>query len=300
MLRTRLWMGTILVLVTAGLLALDQLVSPPSHYFLFMTVLCVSMAAVVELIHLLGGMQCVQGLLLVAGVPILAASNYWRPWIALLSGGDWVPGATSLALGTFVALVFAVFIWEMATFLPVRETPMEVNGSIDRMGRTIWVIAYLGFLPSFLLALPWLYPWEEAEYGNVALALVIFVPKCCDIGAYCTGRLLGRHPMTPVLSPKKTWEGAVGGLTLGTLTAIGIDQWGPVPLLGRCLGREIGFGLTLGIAGMLGDLAESLVKRACRRKDASAVVPGFGGVLDVVDAVIFAAPVGYLWLGSLV
>ncbi len=99
-----------------------------------------------------------------------------------------------------------------------------------------------------------------------------------------------------MLSPKKTWEGAAGGLTLGTLTAIGIDQWGPVPLLGKSLSREIGFGVTLGIAGMLGDLAESLVKRACRQKDASAAVPGFGGVLDVVDAVIFAAPVGYLWL----
>ena len=84
--------------------------------------------------------------------------------------------------------------------------------------------------------------------------------------------------MAPVLSPKKTWEGAVGGLTLGVLTAIGIDRWGPVPLLKGCLGCEIGFGVTLGIAGMLGDLAESLLKRDCGRKDASAAVPGFSKV----------------------
>ena len=61
--------------------------------------------------------------------------------------------------------------------------------------------------------------------------------------------------------------------------------------------REVGFGLTVGVAGMVGDLAESLVKRDCRQKDASHAVPGFGGVLDVVDSVVYAAPVAYLWLG---
>ncbi len=160
-------------------------------------------------------------------------------------------------------------------------------------------LAYLGWLPCFFAQVRWLYPANQVIEGSVALALLIFVPKCCDIGAYCTGRLVGRHPMTPVLSPKKTWEGAVGGLTFGTLTAIAIDRCGPASLLERNLAYEVGFGLSLGLAGMLGDLAESLVKRDCRSKDASAAIPGFGGVLDVVDAVLFAAPIGYVWLAAL-
>ena len=296
MLQTRLWMGTILVLITAGMLILDQRLAP-WYPFLFVFVVALSLAAVLELIRLLGGAQSVQAPLLAAGVAILVTTNWWRH---VLDACGLVATPMTLVLGTFGALVLAVFISEMATFQPVFDTPINANGPLERMSRTIWALAYLGLLPSFLAGLRWLYPANQAEHGSVALALVIFVPKCCDIGAYCTGRLVGRHPLTPVLSPKKTWEGAAGGLTLGTLTAIGIDQWGPVPLLGKSLGREIAFGVTLGIAGMLGDLAESLVKRACRQKDASAAVPGFGGVLDVVDAVIFAAPVGYLWLGSLI
>ena len=129
----------------------------------------------------------------------------------------------------------------------------------------------------------------------MAVALAIFVPKMCDTGAYFTGRLLGRHKMAPVLSPKKTLEGAAGGLGLATLTTILVNQYfGPV-LSGGLL-AEIGFGLSVGLTGMLGDLAESLIKRDCLAKDASAIMPGFGGVLDVVDSIVFAAPVAYWWL----
>jgi phosphatidate cytidylyltransferase len=295
MLQTRLWMGTILVLITAGMLVFDQRLAP-WYPFLLVFVLGLSLAAVAELIRLLGGAQKVQAPLLAIGVAVLVTTNWWRH---PLSAFGLAANPTSLLLGAFVALTLIAFLWEMATFRTVLDTPIQANGSVERMSRTIWALGYLGLLPGLFAGLRWLYPANQPEYGSVALALVIFVPKCCDIGAYCTGRLVGRHPLTPVLSPKKTWEGAAGGLTLGTLTAIGIDQWGPVPLLGKSLGREIGFGITLGIAGILGDLAESLVKRACRQKDASAAVPGFGGVLDVVDAVIFAAPVGYLWLASL-
>jgi phosphatidate cytidylyltransferase len=152
-------------------------------------------------------------------------------------------------------------------------------------------------LPCFFSQLRWLDP-DDQNANSVRLALAAFVPKCCDIGAYFTGRALGRHKMTPVLSPKKTWEGACGGLLFAVLVTIGMDRLAPVsvPVLRHELWWEIGFGLTVGLAGMLGDLAESLIKRDCQTKDASSAVPGFGGVLDVVDAIIFAAPVSYFWL----
>ena len=99
--------------------------------------------------------------------------------------------------------------------------------------------------------------------------------------------------MAPVLSPKKTWEGAAGGMAAAVAAAIGINRFGPI-LSG--IAAEVGFGITVGFAAMLGDLAESLIKRDCGRKDASQAVPGFGGVLDILDSILFAAPVAYCWL----
>jgi phosphatidate cytidylyltransferase len=294
MLQTRLWTGTALVVVTAGMLFVDQSLAP-WYPFLFVFVVGLSLAVCAELVGLLGERRKPQVAMLYVGTVLLEAS-IWCVQVPRQYG--WQVNPWAWLLGIFVTLITAVFLCEMVTF-QIREGPSSESGSIERMARTIWALAYLGLLPCFLAQVRWLYPASQPECGSVALGLIIFVPKCCDIGAYCTGRLLGRHPMTPVLSPKKTWEGAVGGLTLGTLTAVGIDRLGPVALLKDSLGCEIGFGITLSIAGMFGDLAESLVKRDCSRKDAAAVVPGFGGVLDVVDAVIFAAPVGYLWLWSL-
>jgi CDP-diglyceride synthetase len=131
-----------------------------------------------------------------------------------------------------------------------------------------------------------------AENFN-ALALTIFVPKMCDTGAYFTGRLLGRHKMTPVLSPKKTWEGAAGGLLLAVVAAVGASYYGNQPQYFAA--KAVAFALTVGPAGMFGDLAESLMKREGQKKDASQSVPGFGGVLDVIDSVLFAAPLSFLW-----
>ena len=133
---------------------------------------------------------------------------------------------------------------------------------------------------------------------HLALALTVFVPKGNDIGAYftgkfLTGRVLGRTPLTPLLSPKKTWQGAIGGMIVSVAVALGINELGPVLPFGR-LGA-IGFGLSVGLAGVLGDLAESLIKRDLQAKDASKSVPGFGGVLDVIDSLLFAAPVAWLW-----
>src|SRR5262249_6961254 len=110
------------------------------------------------------------------------------------------------------------------------------------------------------------------------------------------GRLLGRHKMTPVLSPKKTWQGAAGHVVAAVLATIGINRLAPTQALHGGWFTEIGFGVTVGVAGMLGELAESLIKRDCQQKDASQIMPGFGGVLDVVDSIIFAAPVAYWWL----
>jgi phosphatidate cytidylyltransferase len=102
--------------------------------------------------------------------------------------------------------------------------------------------------------------------------------------------------MTPILSPKKTWQGAAGGVMLGIVTAVTVSLYGNRPP--DYLAKAAAFGAAVGIAGMFGDLAESLIKREGQKKDASRAVPGFGGILDVIDSVLFAAPISYAWLAT--
>src|SRR2546423_9905493 len=108
----------------------------------------------------------------------------------------------------------------------------QPDGVMVRMSLSLWMAACLGLLPSFLVQLRW---WQSEPKtlhdGTVALVLAIFVPKCCDIGAYFTGRWFGRNRLSPAISPKKTWEGALGGLALAAAVAVIIDQVGPVALL---------------------------------------------------------------------
>jgi phosphatidate cytidylyltransferase len=283
MLRTRLWMGAVLVALAVGVLVVDPRLATPWYPFLFVVVLGLALAACYELIQLLGTERRLPAWYCYAAIAALVLAN-WLPHVIDASVDVGQRGAVNP--WTCIASVFALamlgaYLVEMATF-------REPGSSVMRVALVVWIAGYLGLLPSFLAQLRWL------EHGSVALALTIFVPKCGDSGAYFTGRLIGRHHMAPVLSPKKTWEGAAGAIVAAVLAAVGIDQAGPA--LRGGLWAEIGFGVTVGVAGLLGDLAESLIKRDCRRKDASQIMPGFGGVLDVVDSVVFAAPVAYLWL----
>jgi phosphatidate cytidylyltransferase len=290
MLRTRLWMGAILIGLTVGVLVLDQWLAP-WYPFLFVLVLLLALLGCRELLELLPPSRRPWAGLCYPAVTALVAAN-WLAWIV----PPLVPGLVAdrdpwvWIAGVFAVVVLAGFATEMAAF----NAPGE---SVARISLAVWIAAYLGLLPCFLVQLRWLPSLRasaEDERATTALMLAIFVPKCGDIGAYFTGRLLGRHPMAPTLSPKKTWEGAVGGVAAAVLAAIGIERFSPVVRGGWLSTASLG--AALGVVGILGDLAESLIKRDARQKDASHVVPGFGGVLDVVDSIVFAAPVAYWWI----
>jgi phosphatidate cytidylyltransferase len=279
MLKTRLWMGAILIGLTIGMIAADQ------HFaqwfpFLFVFMLGLSLTASHELVVLLGPERAPHKVVCYLGVVVFVLAN-WLANYPAIHAQPWL-----ILLAILAGFLLGVFLYEMAVFAAPGR-------SIERMALTWWLLGYLGLLPCFFAQIRWL--TENHEANSVRLALAVFVPKGCDIGAYCTGRLFGRHKMTPVLSPKKTWEGALGGLTFAILVALAIDQLAPNPPLRQDVLWELGFGLSVGLAGMFGDLAESLIKRDCQSKDASTAVPGFGGVLDVVDAIIYSAPVSYLW-----
>lgn len=280
MLTTRLWMGAILIALTVGVLLGDQHLEP-WFPFLLLFQLGLGILACYEMIALLGE-RAPQPPIAYAGVVTLILSNWVLGYLGQ-AASFWL-----YLSGILAGFVLLAFLYEMTIFTgPGRST--------ERIALTLLIIAYLGLLPCFFAQIRWISDIQQDN--SIRLALAVFVPKCCDIGAYFTGRLLGRHKMTPVLSPKKTWEGAIGGLATAALAAILFDRLAPssTPILRQDFAWEVAFGLSVGLAGMLGDLAESLIKRDCQTKDASAVMPGFGGVLDVVDAIIYAAPVCYFW-----
>jgi phosphatidate cytidylyltransferase len=145
---------------------------------------------------------------------------------------------------------------------------------------------YLG-LPLGMLAL------TRWTLGRDATLLLILTVALSDTMQYYSGRLFGRHLLAPVISPKKTIEGAVGGFCGG---ALGLGLLGIWWLPQMSMPGRIALGLAVAAVGIVGDLFESLLKRSVGVKDASSIIPGHGGVLDRIDALLFAAPVFYVFV----
>lgn len=214
----------------------------------------------------------------------LATRSFW----AFSDGAQWKTAAFASvhALLAIAAGVLIAFVGEMLRFkLP--------GGHLINLTGAVFAIVYVGLLGSFLVML-------RIAYGVPAVVSMIAVAKLCDVGAYTVGRLIGRHKMAPSLSPGKTIEGAVGGLAFAILGAwLSVAVLFPLatgePSQTTWVGVVI-YGLAVGLAGMLGDLAESLIKRDVMRKDSGTNVPGFGGFLDIYDSLLLAAPVAFgLW-----
>lgn len=205
------------------------------------------------------------------------------------------PSLAAVALMAVVAMMVAFFA-EMVHF-------RQPNGATHRLAYGALALLWLGLAPSFLLQLRWFGSQREpassaSDPGLWALAFAIFVPKVGDIAAYFVGSALGRHRLAPVLSPKKTWEGAAGGL-FGSIAA----GWLIASLCQRLTGQvllsmpmAILVASIVGIVAQLSDLAESLLKRDRQVKDTSTYIPGLGGILDTLDSLLLSAPVTWLLL----
>ncbi|GBD36147.1 Phosphatidate cytidylyltransferase [bacterium HR36] len=228
------------------------------------------------------------------GVVAILLANWATPALARL--GSTVP---PLSLVTFTATLMLLlgFLAEMGRF-------RGSDGATPRLAHGSLALLWLGVAPSFLVQLRWFgldAHGATSDLGLWALAFGIFVPKVGDIAAYFIGSLLGRRPLAPVLSPKKTWEGALGGL-LGSLVAGSAMVAAAHQFTGRML---LGWPMTvlasllIGMVAQLSDLAESLIKRDRQVKDTSAYVPGLGGILDTIDSLLFSAPLVWLLLHAL-
>jgi len=151
-------------------------------------------------------------------------------------------------------------------------------------GANYFSIIYLGLLSAFCVAI-------RIDFGPWSLLMFIFVVKSADIGAYTIGSLFGKRKFSPKISPGKTWEGMAGAVAIAMIVAIlsavscGIMVWWLALIFGFCFA----------FIGQFGDLAESMIKRDAEQKDAADKVPGFGGILDIVDSPLVAGPFAYLF-----
>lgn len=196
-------------------------------------------------------------------------------------------------------LTGAVLAFSILLSLTVELARRDRTGALVDWALTFVGACYVGWLLSHYIALEaldtQLVPnnWLASVYmspGSAWLYAVLAITWLQDTGAYFAGRAFGRHRMAPYLSPKKTWEGAIGGLLSALIVGILVK-----PLLGLPIsyaGAAL-LGIVGGIVGPLGDLAESLIKRQVNVKDAGALIPGHGGILDRVDSMLFTGPVLY-------
>ncbi|NIA21135.1 MAG: hypothetical protein GWP05_03990 [Anaerolineaceae bacterium] len=289
MLRTRIIFGSLLAAGLLGLFLLDGYLA--RQYGLgwapvfFVVIGLIIVGGVHEMVSLMRsrGWRMYESLLMLASLAMPAAAAYTHATGRTLFR-QVGPLVITPVLAVVAGLTLVVVLAE--TIRAWRRGPD--TESLASLGGNLLVLAYIGILSLFLIAIRFI----ERPDGLRCLLVALAVIKSSDIGAYVTGKAIGRRPLVPRLSPNKTVEGCVGGLLLAVAVSLALG----LPLLALAWYKLVVFALVVSVFAMLGDLAESLIKRSAGVKDSGQGMPGFGGVLDVIDSILLGAPVAYLLL----
>ena len=249
--------------VLAGLLWLDHKLGP-RHIPMAIVVGAVAIAAFREVAAMIAQSQVrvlwISGLV---GTVAIATSPSWATTGPMLIAG---------------LVLIAIFLEQM-----IRN---RLDDALRRVGCTVFATMYLGICLAMILSL--------RHWGIGILVMFLACVKCTDIGAYFTGKAFGKHKMIVWLSPGKTWEGLASGVIAATVVGVVIHLiFGIVRI---SLWQAGLFGAVVGLAGQFGDLCESLLKRSAKIKDSGAVLPEFGGVMDILDSPLLASPIALLLL----
>jgi phosphatidate cytidylyltransferase len=280
MLKHRLFFGTLMTVSFTGIVLLDGWLDAslggqagddktPQARILALLIAFLIILAQLELANLASakGMKIFIPVSTIASI-MLATTWYWPQFIEI-SPHYYLCFVSAFAL-------FGLLLYQYAFY-----GTMNV---LANCGVSCFSIIYLGLLSSFVLAM-------RIDFGLWPFFMFIFVVKCSDIGAYAIGSLFGKHKFSPKISPGKTWEGMAGAAAAAILVALvfatgfGIMHWWLALIFGFCFA----------CIAQAGDLVESMIKRDAEHKDSGNKVPGFGGVLDIVDSPLAAAPFGYLF-----
>jgi phosphatidate cytidylyltransferase len=269
-LRWRLLSAAVIIPSVLVLVGLDYQCGNPGAWLLPLLLTLTGMAAweVLGLLHA-GGHHPRKALTTLAAIAV--AASFCGPIVL----PQYFPAGITSFTPPFVAITIAVLAalsWELPRY----------NGDDKTL--------VFGFLSPLRL-------WHDNAWGMIALVSMLTITKFADTGAFVFGKTLGRTKLSPLLSPGKTVEGALGGVLTACVVAWLLQRF-LIPWLVVGPVREqslawVVYGFLLTLAGMAGDLVESLLKREMHTKDSSRWLPGLGGVMDIVDSILFAAPVAY-------
>ena len=225
----------------------------------------------------------------------VAAWEYWR----IFKNGGYAPSLVILliAVASSVAMRFFlgmenIELWFgfLLLFSVLYHVIQQQRGNMkaaSNLAMTVFGAVYLGFLGSYALSLRLL------EHGLLWTLLVFPIISIADTGAYFFGRLLGKHKMLTVVSPKKSWEGYVGGVIIGGLGGWGLASLWHIASAAVLPMHGLILGIAISILAPLGDFGESMIKRQFNVKDSSNLLPGHGGFFDRIDSSLWAAILGY-------
>lgn len=274
--------GIIMTAVLVGVLWLDWHLEQTGKVItalpLTIVIVVLSLVAFAEMLKLLAakGVEVlwVSGCL---GVVALIALPIWWPLIDSQTNGPEGPDLLVL----FGLLLLVIFLDQM--------NQQAIDTALLRISATALTILYLGVGGALILAI-------RLTHHMPLFLLFVGAVKFTDIGAYFVGSAIGKHRLVGRLSPKKSWEGLIGGLACGTLVCMA-SAW--ALSIAWPVWKVVVFAVAMGLAGQFADLCESLLKRSAQVKDSGRVLPEFGGVLDMLDSLLLAAPVAMILLAVL-
>ncbi|HUB66430.1 MAG TPA: phosphatidate cytidylyltransferase [Candidatus Methylacidiphilales bacterium] len=208
-------------------------------------------------------------------------------WYFLIFNPD---RARFVHFGEELVLVFSV----LGAFIRLVVRQEQHRAPITTAALTLLGLVYVPFLFNFVALLAFM-PGNP-EQNRFLLIYLLAVTKFSDVGAYVVGSLIGRHKMIPRISPSKTWEGFIGAIATSLVFSVVLTQAMGERMKALSFTSSIVLGLLLPLISVVGDLAESVIKRDASIKDSGHTIPGIGGALDLIDSILFTAPVLYVYL----
>ena len=187
--------------------------------------------------------------------------------------------------------------------LCMRQLFSKTNAAgLVAIATTLFGLMYVPWLLNFIQKINF-FPFASgspADAGKFFLLYFILITKFSDMGAYAVGSLIGKHKMIPRISPAKTWEGFFGAILVSTGASLAFVHFFGAKMVGMNYLHAIVLGVVLSVTAVIGDLIESLFKREAGVKDSGALFPGIGGILDLLDSLLFNAPIMYLYLRHII
>ncbi|MBA2272249.1 MAG: phosphatidate cytidylyltransferase [Chthoniobacterales bacterium] len=221
---------------------------------------------------------------MICGAIMLCGSFYYFSKVGVAQSYDF-------EMAVLLGFLLTVFARQM--FEGLRE-----DAPLRTMAYTLFGLLYVLWLYNFITKIVYVVPRSPsgAVTGQFYVLYLIAITKFSDMGAYLTGSVIGRHKLVPHISPQKTWEGLGGALAFSLLASLGLLALMPLQLAVLNWTHATVLGLLLGFAAVVGDLAESIVKRSTGVKDSGNFLPGIGGALDLIDSLLFTAPLLFFYL----